>query len=61
MEQVKIKILFGDKFPTDKIKTGDILPSIAKTAKELIALGFAEYFIESVDDKPKKVRTKKSK
>lgn len=52
---MKIKILKGEKIPSDKIKTGDVVDFPDRTCEKLIALGIAE------EEKPKrKPRTKKA-
>jgi hypothetical protein len=56
--KIQVKILEGDKIPSDNIKTGDIRSFQEKTAKGLIKKGIAE---EVKEEKPKrKPRAKKA-
>jgi len=58
MEKLKIKILDGSKFGTDKIETGSVLNLPFRTANDLIKKGFAEEFKAPVK-KVKKATVKK--
>ena len=58
MEKLKVKVLNGSKFGTDKIETGSVLNLPFRTATDLIKKGFAEELKEPIK-KAKKPTVKK--